>query len=88
MFREAHFRTKFHASIVSIRREGHKLDSKLGDVVLRGKDEILFDCGDEFDEASDTVQQNLMDIGVVENESEREFMVAFEVLGAQLSICL
>lgn len=79
--REAHFRTKFQASIVSIRREGHKLDSKLGDVVLQAKDEILFDCGDDFDETSDIVQQNLKHIGVVENDSEREFMVAFEVLG-------
>lgn len=80
--RDVHFRTKFHASIVSIRRKGHKLDSKLGDVPLQANDEILFDCGDDFDEASGIVQQNLCDIDVVESDSEREFMVAFEVLGA------
>lgn len=77
-----HFRTKFHASIVSIRRKGHKLDSKLGDVALQANDEILFDCADDFDEASGIVQQNLCDIDVVETDSERKFMVAFEVLGA------
>eukprot|EP00892_Ulva_mutabilis_P002422 jgi/Ulvmu1/12180/UM085_0044.1 len=77
--REAHFRTKFQASIVSIRREGHKLDSKLGDVVLQPKDQVLFDCGDKFDAASSIVEQNLTDIEVVEDGSDREFMFAFEV---------
>lgn len=83
--RDAHFRTKFQASIVSIRREGHKMDSKLGDVALQAKDEILFDCGDDFDEASDIVQQNLYDIDLVETDTDREFMVAFEVLGPLLA---
>lgn len=89
--RDAQFRVKFRASIVSIRRKGHKLDSKLGDVALQAADEIVFDCGDEFDEASEIVQRNLCDVDVVESGGEREFMFAFEVLGpasppAQLSV--
>eukprot|EP00892_Ulva_mutabilis_P000905 jgi/Ulvmu1/10815/UM069_0051.1 len=79
--RDANFRAKFHAAIVSIRREGVTLDGKMGDVVLRGGDELLFDCGDDFDAASPIVAANLTKVSAVESAAGQEFMVSFEVLG-------
>jgi K+/H+ antiporter YhaU regulatory subunit KhtT len=79
--REAQFRARFHASIVSIRRQGHKLQGKLGDVKLQPGDELLFDCGDDFSESSPIVKANLTLIGLVKDEHVREFMFAFKVQG-------
>lgn len=83
--RDAHFRAQFQASIVSIRRQGQKLKGKLGDVKLQSGDELLFDCGDNFDEHSDIVKANLTLIGLVQDDHVREFMVAFEVQGTDQS---
>lgn len=79
--RDANFRAKFHAAIVSIRREGTALEGKMGDVVLRAGDELLFDCGDDFDAAAPAVVANLTAVAAVESAAVQEFMVAFEVLG-------
>jgi hypothetical protein len=79
--RQAEFRTKFDAAIVSIRRRGHRLNSKLGDVCLQAGDELVFDVGDSFNIASDIVRANLQDVGMVEEDSMQEFMVAFRVGG-------
>lgn len=80
--RDAEFREKFHAAIVSIRREGARLDGKMGDVVLRAGDELLFDCGSGFDATAASVAANLTDVNAVESAAGQEFMVPFEVLGA------
>lgn len=53
----------------------------MGDVVLRAGDELLFDCGDGFDQRAPTVAANLTDVSAVESAAVQEFMVAFEVLG-------
>ena len=82
MCRDAHFRSKFQAAIVAIRRAGVKLDGKLGDVQLRAGDALLLDAGGAFDEASDVVQNNLSDIELEDSGEEREFMFAFQVVGA------
>lgn len=79
--RDAHFRAQFQASIVSVRRQGHKLKGKLGDITLQSGDELLFDCGDNFDVNSEKFKANLTLIGAVQDDHVREFMVAFEVQG-------
>lgn len=76
------FREKFNAAIVSIRRAGATLHGKMGDVVLRAGDELLFDCGDSFDQRAPVVVANLTDVSAVESAAGQEFMVAFEVLSA------
>ena len=83
-YRDANFRAQFQASIVSIRRQKHKLKGKLGDIKLQSGDELLFDCGDNFDQHSDVVKANLKVIGLVQDDHVREFMVAFEVQGSAL----
>lgn len=67
---------------MAIRRAGVKLDGKLGDVELRAGDALLLDAGAAFDEASDAVQRNLSGIELEDAAEEREFMFAFEVVGA------
>jgi hypothetical protein len=82
--RDANFRGRFQASIVSVKRQGQKLSGKLGDISLRAGDDLLFDCGDGFDKQSDLVKNNLQLIGLVPNEEYREFMFAFSIQGAFL----
>jgi hypothetical protein len=82
--RDADFRSKFQAAIVSIRRQGHNLQGKLGDVNLQAGDELLFDCGDNFDENSPTVKSNLDLTGLVQQNHAREFMFAFKVQGTSI----
>ena len=86
--RDAHFRAQFQASIVSIRRQGSRLKGKLGDIKMQSGDELLFDCGDNFDENSDIVKANLTLVGLVQDDHVREFMVAFEVQGNASLNCL
>lgn len=66
---------------MSIRRQGHKLTGRLGDITLQAGDELLFDCGDKFDEHSDAVKNNLELLGLVQDDHYREFMFAFQVQG-------
>jgi hypothetical protein len=53
-------------------------------VELQAGDELLFDCGDKFDENSPIVKSNLVLTGLVQQNHAREFMFAFKVQGTSM----
>jgi hypothetical protein len=85
--RNAHFRSRFDAAIVSIRRAGESLQGKFGDVTLQAGDELLFDAGGAFDEHSSEVVANLDKVQEDGGQQEREFMFAFSVDRALRACC-
>ncbi|NDK33193.1 SLC13 family permease [Nesterenkonia haasae] len=46
--REARFRSRYHAVILSVSRQGQRLIGKLGDIELRVGDTLLLEAGDDF----------------------------------------
>jgi di/tricarboxylate transporter len=46
--RESRFRTRFDAAIVAIQRQGTRLISKIGDIVLEPGDVLILDTGPDF----------------------------------------
>jgi hypothetical protein len=82
----AHFRSRFEAAIVSIRRQGENLQGKLGDVQLAPGDELLFDAGAGFDEHAEVVSDNLESVKEDGEQHAREFMFAFSVEGASFFV--
>jgi len=46
--REARFRTRFEAAIVAVQRQGARLFSRIGDVVLEPGDVLILDAGPNF----------------------------------------
>lgn len=65
---------------MAISRNGDKVPGSLGSIVLMEKDLLVLDCGQGFDEQSEDVMANLTNITRSTAKSEREFMVAMEVL--------
>jgi di/tricarboxylate transporter len=46
--KESGFRSLYHAAIISISRDGNRIESKLGDVKLRAGDTLLVETGHQF----------------------------------------
>eukprot|EP00210_Caulerpa_lentillifera_P002468 g2366.t1 len=74
------FRSRFKAAILAISRNGDKVPGSLGGIVLQENDTLILDCGQGFDEHSEDVTVNLTNITRSTAKSEREFMVAMEVM--------
>eukprot|EP00803_Ostreobium_quekettii_P006321 evm.model.scf_164.7 EVM.evm.TU.scf_164.7 scf_164:94260-120106(+) len=74
------FRRRFNAAIVAVTRDGTKVPGRLGDVVLQAKDRIIMNGGQEFDDTSKDVEDNLADVKSAGSKSDKEFMVAMTVL--------
>lgn len=47
--RDSNFRTRYRASILAVHRNGERIDSKIGDIVLRPGDTLLLLTSDAFD---------------------------------------
>lgn len=77
--RDAQFRRKFCAAIVSVRRQAQAITGKLGDLELQAGDELVFDVGPQFNPAAAIVLANLRDVGVAGDSAAKEFMIAFKV---------
>ncbi|MBF0143174.1 MAG: SLC13 family permease [Magnetococcales bacterium] len=48
--RDGRFRTVYHAAILAVARNGHKLTGKVGDIVLRPGDQLLLEAHPDFPE--------------------------------------
>lgn len=46
--RESRFRSRFRAAILSVCRQGHRLDGKIGDIQLQTGDTLLLEASDDF----------------------------------------
>eukprot|EP01025_Chloroclados_australasicus_P010269 TRINITY_DN140_c1_g1_i2.p1 TRINITY_DN140_c1_g1~~TRINITY_DN140_c1_g1_i2.p1 ORF type:complete len:897 (-),score=140.21 TRINITY_DN140_c1_g1_i2:813-3503(-) len=46
--KEIRFRTKYNAAIIGVHRQGHRLRSKIGEIVLEPGDVLLLDTGADF----------------------------------------
>jgi di/tricarboxylate transporter len=46
--RESRFRSRFRAAILSVCRQGHRLDGKIGDIRLQMGDTLLMEASDDF----------------------------------------
>jgi hypothetical protein len=54
----------------------------MGEIILESGDELLLDAGPVFSDASEIVCNNLENIRMETHAEEREFMFAFQVVGA------
>lgn len=45
---KSRFRTKYHAAIIGVHRQGHRIKEKIGDITLKGGDVLLLDTGTNF----------------------------------------
>eukprot|EP01026_Neomeris_dumetosa_P046441 TRINITY_DN3953_c0_g1_i4.p1 TRINITY_DN3953_c0_g1~~TRINITY_DN3953_c0_g1_i4.p1 ORF type:complete len:658 (-),score=101.78 TRINITY_DN3953_c0_g1_i4:389-2092(-) len=77
--REVGFRSRFQAAIVTIHRDGQRIQGKLGDAVLEAGDFLVLNAAADFNQLQDDVQKNLGDIRSAGNIADREFMVAMQV---------
>ncbi|CAG9467531.1 unnamed protein product [Pedinophyceae sp. YPF-701] len=76
------FRTRFHATLISVRRGEERLKGGLGKVVLSGGDRLVMNVADDFDPEGEVVREHFRDVECVQNNSRdanKEFVIAMEV---------
>ncbi|GMH35609.1 hypothetical protein BSKO_03477 [Bryopsis sp. KO-2023] len=94
--KENQFRTRFHAAIIGVHRQGQRIKEKIGDIVLRGGDVLLLDTGSQF-LSQNRNNRNFALVSEVENSSPPRFdravistvililMIASQLLGVAFS---
>lgn len=68
--KECDFRKKFDAAIVAIRRQGEKLEGKIGEVKIKAGDQLILAIGEDFDSSAKEVRNNFYLMTDVENSEK------------------